>query len=264
MAFVETDGASIYWYELGQGEPIVLIMGLGCSSAMWFRLAPRLAVRHRVILFDNRGAGQTKAPGALVHRVSNMARDIAAVLDAAGLRRAHMVGFSMGGMIAQQFAIDHGSRVQSLTLLATNCGNPYAKLPAWEVQRLLFDRRRETPEQALSAMRPYVYSQATPQERIAEDNTVRIANFPLRHAYDAQLYGLLYWNSYFQLPRLRLPTLVVHGLEDCLIPPENGRLLASRIPGAELVEIPGASHFAHTDAPESITKAIANFVVRAR
>ena len=264
MAFVETEGATIYWHELGQGEPIVLIMGLGCSSAMWFRLAPRLAARHRIILLDNRGVGQTKTNGALVHRVANMASDVGAVLDAARLRRAHVVGFSMGGMIAQQFAIDHGSRTQSLTLLATNCGNPYAKLPAWEVQRLLFDRRRETPEQALDAMRPYVYGRSTPRERIAEDNTVRIASFPPRQAYDAQLYGLLYWNSYFQLPRLRMPALVMHGLEDRLIPPENGRLLASRIPGAKLVEIPQASHFAHTDVPDDVTDAISNFVAATR
>ena len=262
MAFVETEGASIYWHELGQGEPIVLIMGLGCSSAMWVRLAPRLAGRHRVILLDNRGAGQTKASGALVHRVANMARDVAAVLDAAGLRHAHVVGFSMGGMIAQQLAIDHASRVRSLTLLATNCGNPYAKLPAWDVQRLLFDRRRETPEQALNAMRPYVYGRATPEQRIAEDNTVRIASFPPRNAYDAQLYGLLYWTSYFQLPRLRMPTLIIHGLEDQLIPPQNGHLLASRIPGAELVEITGASHFAHTDNPEAVVEAVTTFVAR--
>ncbi len=218
MAFVESDGASIYWYEIGQGDPIVLIMGLGCSSALWFRLAPRLARHFRVIMLDNRGVGQTEVlRNATTHRVPDMANDVARVMTAAGVGDAHILGFSMGGMIAQQFAIDHRARTRSLTLLATNCGNPYAILPRWEVQRLLFDRRRESPEQSLRAMRPYVYARATPDERIAEDDAIRIASYPKRASYDAQLYGLIYWTSYFELPRLRAPTLVMHGNEDLLI-----------------------------------------------
>lgn len=146
MALVESSGARIFWHEIGQGDPIVLIMGLGCSSALWFRFAPRLARHFRVIMLDNRGVGQTEAPrGTTIHRVSDMARDVVRVLDAAGVDKAHVLGFSMGGMIAQQCAIEHSARLRSLTLLATNCGNPYAILPNWEVQRLLFDRRSEKP-----------------------------------------------------------------------------------------------------------------------
>ncbi len=260
MAFVESGGARIYWHEIGQGDPIVLIMGLGCSSTLWFRLAPRLARNFRVIMLDNRGVGQTIAPpDATIYRVPDMASDVARVLDAARVGGAHIVGFSMGGMIAQQFAIDHRSRVESLILMSTNCGNPHAILPKWEVQRLLFDRHRETPEQALRAMRHYVYASATPMERIAEDDAIRTASYPLRSSYDAQLYGLIYWTSYFDLPRFRVPTLVMHGNEDLLIPPQNGRMLASRIPGAQLVELAGASHFAHTDQPDAVAAAVTAF-----
>jgi 3-oxoadipate enol-lactonase len=263
MAFAESRGARIYWHEIGQGEPIVLIMGLGCSSALWFRLAPRLARCFRVIMLDNRGVGRTETPrSSLVHRVSDMAHDVARVMDAADASGAHIVGFSMGGMIAQQFAIDYRARVQSLTLLATNCGNPYAILPALEVQQLLFDRGRKTPEQALRAMRQYVYSPDTPIERIAEDDAIRIANYPVRSGCDAQLYGLIYWTSYFDLPRIRVPTLVMHGIEDLLIPPQNGRMLASRVPGAQLVELAGASHFAHTDQPDAVAAAVTAFCVQ--
>ncbi len=87
MPWVDHDGARIHWNALGEGEPLVLIMGLGCSSAMWFRIAPRLARSHRVILLDNRGAGQTEVKHFVVHRVSTMAADVAAVLDAAGRDR---------------------------------------------------------------------------------------------------------------------------------------------------------------------------------
>ena len=120
MAFADHAGARIQWRSLGQGESLLLIMGLGCSAAMWFRLAPRLAKRHRVILLDNRGAGQTEVRHFVVHRVSTMAADVAAVRDAAGESSAHILGLSMGGMIARQFAIDFPARVRTLTLLATN------------------------------------------------------------------------------------------------------------------------------------------------
>ena len=100
-------GARIHWSEAGAGEPLVLVMGLGCASALWFRLVPRLARRFRLILLDNRGVGLTEAPNAVVHRVTTLADDVAAVLDAAGEATAHVAGLSMGGMIAQEFAPRH-------------------------------------------------------------------------------------------------------------------------------------------------------------
>ena len=247
MPFVVNRGARIYWNAMGQGEPVVLIMGLGCSSAMWFRVAPRLARDHRVILLDNRGCGLTQVPSALVHRVSQMADDVAAVLHAAGEPRAHVVGFSMGGMIAQQFALDHPRRVLSLALLGTHSGNLWATQAAPRVQRLLFAKDGISAEQSLHAMRPYTYAAATSDALFGEDALVRLANQPTLRGYHAQLYALLGWQAYLLLPQLRMPTLVMHGLQDALIPPQNGRVTASRIPGARLVELDGASHWLTTD-----------------
>ena len=260
MAFVEHDGARIHWSVLGEGEPLVMIMGLGCSSALWFRLAPRLARRHRVILLDNRGAGLTEVAHFVVHRVSTMAADVAAVLDAAGAPSAHVLGLSMGGMIAQQFALDFPARVRSLTLMATNCGGAHAVLAEGRVWRLLFSRGEVSPEDSLAAMRPYTYASATPDSVIEEDSLVRLANYPTLRGYQAQLYGLIGWSSYSRLPSLRCPTLVIHGREDRLIPPRNGRLLAARIPGAELLEFDAASHWIHSDQPQRTAGAVEAFI----
>jgi pimeloyl-ACP methyl ester carboxylesterase len=248
MAFVDRQDAQIYWNSLGQGEPVVLIMGLGCSSAMWFRVAPHLAKTHRVILLDNRGSGQTRTRSTLVHRIAVMAADVAAVLDAAGESHAHLVGFSMGGMIAQQFAIDYPTRVRSLSLLGTHPGSPWATQAAGPVLRLLFDKARMSAEESLRLMRPHTYSRHTSDVLFEEDALVRLANTPTSHDYQAQLFGLIYWSVYPQLPNIKAPTLVIHGLEDSLIPAENGRLIASRIPGTRLVEIPAASHWLMTDS----------------
>ncbi len=259
MAFVENREARIYWNEVGKGEPLVLIMGLGCSSAMWFRLVPLLAKHHRVILLDNRGVGQTDVQHFVVHRVTNMASDVAAVMDAAGVDCAHVVGLSMGGMIAQEFALDYPERVRSLSLMATNCGGSRAVLADPKVWRLLFSKGEASPQQALELMRPYTYAAKTPDHIIEEDHAVRLANYPTLRGYQAQLYGLMGWSSYGRLPQLACPTQIIHGTEDLLIPLANARVLAKRIVDSELLEIEGASHWLHSDRTEQCAKLLRNF-----
>ncbi len=260
MAFVEHDGARLYWRALGKGEPLLLIMGLGCSSDMWFRLAARLAKYYRVILVDNRGSGRTEVRYHVVHGVRTMAHDVAAVLDAARESSAHLVGFSMGGMIAQQFALDHPQRVRSLVLLATNCGYPYAELAESAVLDLLFRKGGLEPEEALAAMQPYTYAETTPHTRIEEDNAVRLANYPTARGYQAQLNGLTTWTSWPWLNRVACATLILHGGQDRLIPPRNGELLASRIANAKWVEIAQASHWIITDQTQATYSAIKVFL----
>lgn len=155
MPFVKRPDARVYWSSLGRGEPVVLVMGLGCSSAMWFRIAPHLARSYRVILLDNRGSGQTTAPNALVHRVPSMAADIASVLDAAGESSAHVIGFSMGGMIAQQFAVDFPDRIRSLALMGTHPGGPRVVQASSPVRKLLFDKAHMAIDESLRLMREH-------------------------------------------------------------------------------------------------------------
>jgi 3-oxoadipate enol-lactonase len=250
------DGARIHWDSLGKGEPVVLLMGLGCSSAMWFRVAPRLAKHQRVILIDNRGSGLTQVAHFVVHRVAHMAADIAAVLDAAGETRAHIVGFSMGGMIAQQFALNFPARVRSLALLGTHSGGPWAVQAEPRVRQLLFDKARMSPEDSLHAMRPHTYARQTADELFDEDALVRLAHTPSARDYMAQLNALIGWSAWLDLPRITHPTLVMHGLQDALIPPANARVTAERIRGASLVELPEASHWLMTDQNAAVLDAL--------
>src|SRR5215471_3635071 len=125
MAFVQNQGAKIYWDEQGKGEPILLIMGLGYSSVMWYRTRPVLAARYRTLAFDNRGVGRSDTPAG-PYSIALMASDAAAVLDAAETEGAHIFGVSMGGMIAQEFALQYPHRVRSLILGCTAAGGPTA------------------------------------------------------------------------------------------------------------------------------------------
>ena len=237
MAFVENQGARIYWDEQGQGKPLLLIMGLAYSSHMWYRTRPLLASRYRTLALDNRGVGQSDVPQG-PYPIALMASDAAAVLDAACIETAHVFGVSMGGMIAQEFALQYPARVRSLILGCTAAGGPTAVRAEPEAIQMLMSRAKMSPEQAAEAAVPFIYDQATPRERIDEDLAIRRPWFPSPEGYAAQLQGIFGWEAYSRLGQIVAPTLVIHGESDRLVPPGNANLIAERIPGAKLVMIP--------------------------
>lgn len=261
MAFVENQGARIYWDEQGNGDPVLLVMGLGVTAHMWHRTRPLLAKQFRTIAFDNRGVGRSDLPAG-PYPIPLMASDAAAVLDAAGVRSAHIVGVSMGGMIAQEFALQYPGRLQSLILGCTAAGGPTAIRAEEDARRMLMARNKMSKEQALEAPIPFIYDSGTPRDRIDEDIAIRRAWFPREEAYTAQLEGILAWEAYSRLSTITIPTLVIHGDGDRLVPPDNGRLIAGRIAGAKLLMISHASHMFATDQTEASNNSILNFLTQ--
>jgi pimeloyl-ACP methyl ester carboxylesterase len=259
MAFVQNQEAKIYWDEQGEGEPILLIMGLGYSSVMWYRTRPVLATQYRTLAFDNRGVGRSDLPAG-PYSIPLMASDAAAVLDAAKQESAHIFGVSMGGMIAQEFALEYPNRARSLILGCTSAGGLTAVRAEPEATEMLMRRDKMSPEQAAQVAVPFIYHPATPRTRIDEDLAVRRPWFPRPEAYVAQLQGILAWEAHSRLPGIGVPTLVIHGEWDRLVPPANARIIAERIPGAELVMIPHASHLLFTDQPAATHDAILRFL----
>jgi 3-oxoadipate enol-lactonase len=260
MSFVENQGTKIYWDEQGQGQPVLLIMGLGYTSAMWHRTRPALSQHFRTIAFDNRGVGLSGVPPG-PYSIATMASDAAAVLDAAGVSRAHVFGVSMGGMIAQEFALLYPARTRSLILGCTAAGGPSAVRAESKVADVLMARGGMTPEQAREAILPYIYDAATPREKIDEDIGVRQPWLPTPAGYMAQLLAILAWESYSRIAQLAAPTLVIHGESDALVPPGNGELIAGRIPGAKLVLLKHASHLFLTDQNEAAHQEILEFLL---
>jgi 3-oxoadipate enol-lactonase len=259
MPFADNQGTTIYWDEQGRGAPILLIMGLGYPSAMWHRTRPALSTSFRTIALDNRGAGQSDVPAG-PYSIALMASDAAAVLDAAGVSSAHVFGVSMGGMIAQEFALQYPGRVQSLILGCTAFGGPNAKRAEPAAVEMLKARIWMSREQAAEAAIPFIYDAATPRHLIDED-IARRHPWPTSPAgYLAQLQAILAWESFRRLPQITAPTLVIHGKADRLVPPGNGELIAARIPGAQLILLEHASHLFLTDQPEAAEKAIFEFL----
>ena len=156
----QTDGAQLHYEIAGKGDPVLLIMGLGMASTAWWRTVPVLAKRLRVITFDNRGAGRSDAPRG-PYTLAQLAADAVAVLDAAGEERAHVYGFSLGGMIAQELALRHPERVSKLVLGATTPGGRHHELPDEDTLGFLERRTKMPTEEAIWASIPYNYGPNT-------------------------------------------------------------------------------------------------------
>ena len=247
----ENGNVQLQFDSTGDGPAVLLVMGLGLPGDAWWRTVPVLARALRVISFDNRGSGRSQVPPG-VFSISDLAADAVAVLDAAGIARAHVYGMSMGGMIAQELALRHPERVGALVLGATAPGGASATPPDPEILAFLARRAALPPEEGRWASVPYVYSVRTRSEggqRIGEDFARRRSYAFHPDGYRAQLAAALRHDAGARLGAITAPTLVVHGAEDRMVPPENGSTIAAAVPGAELLLFDDAAHLYTTDEP---------------
>lgn len=262
---VSPDGAWLHWRTEGpvDGEPVLLIMGLGGSSGAWWRLVPHVAAGHRAILFDNRGTGDSDRVRGIM-TMKRMAADAVAVLDAAGVATAHVVGISMGGMIAQQVALSHRSRLRSLSLLCTSPGGR-SGAPPWRLLVASALRPVVSPKATFGLAAPMLYGErarAAMPGRLAEDLERRAQEeTPARTAW-AQMAGIARWDVRARLGELEgLPTLVVHGEADALVPFDRGAEIAAAVPGSRLVALPRCGHLLTTEAEDAVAGALLNHLL---
>lgn len=262
MPTVEHEGAEIWWDEAGSGPPLLMIQGLGYPSDAWWRLVPDLSSSFRVLLFDNRGVGRTGLrEGAFT--MQTMADDAAAVIRASGESSAHVFGASMGGLIAQELALQHPALVRSLVLGCTGPGGREGIPSEAAAAGFLQSRANMTPREAAEASVPFVYADSTPREMVEEDIDVRMTMPTGPEGYAAQLGAVVgYQGSLARLPELHVPVLVVHGTQDRLIPPQNAQLLADTIPEAQLEWLDGAGHIFTTDRVDETLRLVTEFVLK--
>jgi pimeloyl-ACP methyl ester carboxylesterase len=252
MPYTEAaDGARIYYRTSGptRAVPLVLVMGLGWDMTGWQLLMPHLG-GFRVLRLDNRGTGRSDKPDR-PYSIRQMALDVIRCMNAAGIDSAHIYGASLGSMIAQEVALDYPARVRSLIL---GCPSPGAiSFPGSPgILRILLNREELTPEESFMRATPFLYGRALTErpEAIEEVMRRRIASRADPIGVRRQLEAVLRWSSLRRLRGLRLPTMVMHGDKDRLIPLSNGRLIATLVAGAQLNIIKGAGHVYGTDAPE--------------
>ena len=233
----EHGNARLHFDRTGDGPPVLLVMGLGLPGDAWWRTIPVLAGAFEVISFDNRGSGRSDRPAGPLS-IADMAADAVAVLDAAGIARAHVYGMSMGGMIAQELALRHPDRVGALVLGATTAGGRGGDAAGRRDPRLpgpsgvdARRRGRAGPRCRTSTAIGRASRAATGSARTSRTGA-RTRSTPTATAPSSR--RACSHDTGARLGSIAAPVLVVHGAEDRMVPPANGRALAAAIPGAEL------------------------------
>ncbi len=264
-AFARTPDGHRLYYELGGpagAPPIVLIRGLARSSSYWLELRERLVRERQVLVLDNRGVGRSDTP-ALPWRTEDMADDVASVLRASGVERADVFGVSLGGMIAQHLALRHPHRVRKLVLACTSPGGRGARSIA-PAAALALARGAAMPfAEGIRNTAPWVLSDEARRQRpeIVDIWVAIAASEPRsRRGVLGQLLAAARHDTWALLPELEAPTLVLGGDADRLIPPENGELLAARIPNARLRQLRGAGHDFPTERPAETASILSDFL----
>ena len=266
MPMAKVGDTNIYYQIHGKGEPLVLIYGYNGHSGLWFQQIPILSKKYRVVAFDNRGVGQSDKPD-ITYTMAMMAGDIAGLLDTIGIGAAHIFGISMGGMIAQHFALNYPQRVISLMLGCTTYGGVRFIQPKPESMAALFDfeRLKKSPEEFVRQLIPFFFSQEFIEKNpdIVEKMVAKYLEYPTPvHGAGNQAAAMMGHDTYELLLEIKSPTLVIAGDNDRLIPFENSRILASRIPKAELAIIKGAGHLFFIEDAEEANKVVISFLGR--
>lgn len=265
MPKVQTNGIELYYEVHGAGKPLVLISGLGYSLWQWHRMVPYLAERFQVIVFDNRGVGQSDKPAG-PYTAQMLAADTAGLLDALNLEKAVILGHSMGGFVAQAMALDFPQRVEKLILCSTNFGGPRHVPVTPEAMKVLSDVTSDPLtrfKNGLAVSTAPGWAERNP-EMIEEWVKWRVAN-PIEPVhYQAQMaigLGLMPEAAAFEdkLPRINVPTLILFGAHDKVVPPANADLLAQKIAGSHAVIFPDAGHFFPIEIPEAASRTIMDF-----
>jgi len=265
MPKAQSNGIELYYEIHGAGQPLVLISGLGYPLWQWHKMVPFLAEHFQVITFDNRGVGQSDKPAG-PYTAQMLAADTAGLLDALGIEKAIIAGHSMGGFIAQAMALDFPQKVAKLILCSTNFGGPHHVPVTAEAMKVLTDVTSDALtrfKNGLAVSTAPDWSEKNP-EMIEEWVKWRVAN-PIDPApYQAQMaigFGLMPEAAAFEnkLPRLNVPTLILFGAHDKVVPPDNASLLAEKISGSKVVILPNAGHFFPIEVAEAASRTITDF-----
>jgi pimeloyl-ACP methyl ester carboxylesterase len=263
MPKVKVSDIEMYYESVGEGDPVVLITGYGADLFAWALQAPELAQNYTVYMIDNRGVGDTDKPDG-PYTIKMMADDVAGFFDAVGIEKAHLVGHSMGGMISQQFALDHPDRLRSLTLASTTCRVPKGAdllLMLWtEILEKLGNEAFVNNIIAWCFTFEFVENQFDALIMMRDMMLDHFNEKPLLPGpFRSQCAAATTFNLAEQIENISVPTMVLVGKEDILTPPKFSEEIAKRIPGSFLNVIEGG-HAYNQEVPSAFNKALLDFL----
>jgi 3-oxoadipate enol-lactonase len=246
--------------EHGNGDPLLLIEGLGQAMWAWREQIPVFARHFRTIAYDTRGTGRSAIPDE-PYGISDLAADAAAILDG---RAAHIVGLSMGGYVALTLALSRPELVRSLVLTGTGAGGP-DRVPRQPYVRKAFADALGLPlDQYGRRTMPYTFAPGWTEGNAARFDEILAARLEYPTSYETievhanACYG--FYDEGCEVERIEAPALVIHGDADLIVPVENGRMLAARLPNARYVELAGRGHNLPLEDPETFNSLVLEFL----
>jgi pimeloyl-ACP methyl ester carboxylesterase len=266
MPIVAVNGIELYYAETGSGEPLVLVMGFGGDHLSWGFQLSALSAHYRVVTFDNRGSGRSSAPD-IAYTTRTMADDTVALMDRLGIERTHLLGVSLGGMIAQEIALEHPERVRSLQLHCTAARADRHMLALLENLRSV--RHKAGVELAQRAMALYLFAPTTFNERPEFIDMLLYAASSQAHpqsdvGFARQGDAVIGHDALARLGAITCPTLVAVGEEDQLAPLRFSREIAAAIPHAEFQTVPQAGHVFFWEKPAEFNALVLSFLSKHR
>ena len=263
MSEALNDGVRIAYEIIGDGEPLLFCQGLGYDRRGFGPLPRLLAEDFRVILFDNRGVGDSDVPEG-PYSVPQLAADAIAVLDAAGADSAHLFGVSLGGFVAQELALSYPERVRKLVLASTAPGSvpPSHPMPIRGQEAFMRFQTMEREEGLRLIVANSLGDHGVKErpELFEEIYAYRLERAPSLEAWQAQAYAGATFDAYERIPQIAAPTPVLQGGADTVIDPQNAELLAERIPGARLELIPDRGHLMMWEEGELLAPIVKEFL----
>ncbi len=262
MPKIEIDDAQLYYEIHGDGEPLILIPGLGAGRWLWFKQVPFLAPHFRTIIFDPPGVGLSRATKE-AFTTRSLAATVAGLLDKLDIERAHVLGASLGGFVAQEFALRFPQKVMSLVLCCTSAGGMRhvpLRASVWEAYPANFhlSRNERIRKNLLLSFSPrYIAEHETEIERVME---MRLSNDVPDEVYMNQVRAGQSFDSSARVSNIEAPTLVITGDADQIVPFENSNNLQAAIPGAKLVIVPGGSHLFFIEQADAFNLAVLEFI----
>jgi len=251
----------IAYQTLGEGDPLLLIMGYSGTMDLWApEMLKELASKYQVIIFDNRGMGRTTASDK-EFTIELFADDTLGLLDALGIERAHVLGWSLGTYIAQEFTLRYPDRVEKLILYAGDCGGKDAIYPGPEIMEALGDTSassRERGERLLATLFPEKWLKEHPDPRTYFPEVTETSS---PENIKRQYQSWQNWKgTYSRLAKITQPTLLITGAEDVNTPWQNSLMLIELIPGAWLVQLEGGGHGVMYQYPNKFSRIILTFL----
>ncbi len=256
MPRVRVGDVELYYERSGNGEPVLMIMGLATDRTAWAAQVPAFSERYHCVVYDHRGVGLSDAPSP-PYSIATFAGDAAGLLDALGLARVHVVGTSMGGAVAMELALRHPARVASLSLHATWARTDAYLRRVMQIRKTLLRTAGLLTSHQLIFLfaytRPYFNAHAAEMQRAQQQILAYMRAAPLE-PYLGHIDAAIEHDCLERLGEIQVPTQVVVGREDILTPPSLAREIVERIPGSTLVEVDGLGHGMFLEAPEAFNR----------